>query len=560
MRVAVLALDGFPLHLLREIGKTIPNVSRLMDQGTWGKLESTIPFVTSTAWTSFMTGKNPGKTGVLGFFSRESSDPADIGKLTAGFSIKDRTLWRVLSDAGLKVGVLGVPMTYRPEAVNGFMVSGFPLPRNATDYTYPADLRGRLEGRGWNFSDIPTQAYSKERLDPFYEELKARVKQKTDAILYLLESFELDFFMAHYFETDKVLHEFLNFRYIEHCSGGDYRRYHSYVDDFMVHLGTELGRVLSALPSSTNVFVVSDHGLSPGNHVFLADTWLLRGGYMKVRRSPGSFARHLIFRLGITPELGFRLLPEKASGRLLQTFMGEYWEMQSEAKPRAASSLSRLLYSLLLDKRRDIDWKRSSAYSFGGYGVFNVYLRSERMSKQDLLPLKNEVMEKLQQLRYNDATVFDKVYSDEQVYVWKGDRHDIPDIVAYDEHSEYVAQANPSFFTSNRVVTRKYANKNEANHDRDGIFIACGPEIARQETGDDLSISDIFPTILHYFDLSIEKDVDGRAAVEIFRSDSAASGREPRYRDSVGGSQTVSAFNKDEEAEITEKLRRMGYV
>ena len=35
--------------------------------GSWGRLESTIPPVTAPAWTSFMTGKNPGKHALYHF-------------------------------------------------------------------------------------------------------------------------------------------------------------------------------------------------------------------------------------------------------------------------------------------------------------------------------------------------------------------------------------------------------------------------------------------------------------------------------------------------------------
>ena len=39
-----------------------------------------------------------------------------------------RTLWEMLGDKGLKVGVVSVPMTYPPRPVNGFRISGFETP------------------------------------------------------------------------------------------------------------------------------------------------------------------------------------------------------------------------------------------------------------------------------------------------------------------------------------------------------------------------------------------------------------------------------------------------
>ena len=41
---------------------------------------------------------------------------------------KAPAIWNILSQAGRRVGILGVPGTYPPEPVNGFMVSGFDSP------------------------------------------------------------------------------------------------------------------------------------------------------------------------------------------------------------------------------------------------------------------------------------------------------------------------------------------------------------------------------------------------------------------------------------------------
>ncbi|MDA4122224.1 MAG: alkaline phosphatase family protein [Thaumarchaeota archaeon] len=561
MRVAVLALDGFPYRLLKEVAPAMPTLSKILDNGTWGKLVSTIPYVTATAWTSFMTGKNPGRHGVFGFFSRASNSPSDVGSLVAGFSIKDPTLWGVLSKAGFKVGVFGVPMTYKPEPVNGFLISGFPLPRHAEDYTQPPGLQAELKERGWNFADVPTQAYSEAQLDSFYAELKVRVRQKTDAVLHLLGRQSMDFFMVHYFETDKVLHDYLNFRYPTQTDAKHFERYGGHVQEFFAYLDSELERVVSVLPPSANIFVVSDHGLSPGSHVFLADTWLLNEGYMKVKRRVASQARYLLFKVGITPELAFKLLPGRASGALLETFMGEYWEVEKPSKENFAGRVSKVLYKLLLSKQTDIDWDNSTAYSFGGYGVFNVYLRVEDDAKKNAMTA--EVVSKLRGLTYHGELVFDKVLLAQDVYVMTGQRgaqHDIPDIMAYDEESEYVALANPTFFTSNHPVTKKYANKSEANHDRNGIIAVCGPEIANAGGILESDITDVFPTILHYFGLGIPRDVDGRLIKTIFKSDSEASRREPAFVEPEATQGNSSAFNEAEESEIVDKLRRMGYV
>jgi len=43
----------------------MPTLERFMDTGFWGTLNSTMPPWTPTAWSTIITGKNPGKHGVF---------------------------------------------------------------------------------------------------------------------------------------------------------------------------------------------------------------------------------------------------------------------------------------------------------------------------------------------------------------------------------------------------------------------------------------------------------------------------------------------------------------
>ena len=62
-RVLALAFDGADYDLVRRLmgeGK-LPTISRLAREGAFGPLRSTIPAFTPTAWSSFLTGLNPGR-------------------------------------------------------------------------------------------------------------------------------------------------------------------------------------------------------------------------------------------------------------------------------------------------------------------------------------------------------------------------------------------------------------------------------------------------------------------------------------------------------------------
>jgi predicted AlkP superfamily phosphohydrolase/phosphomutase len=49
----------------------MPNLAKLMKAGVSGTLQSVLPPITPPAWTSFMTGKNPGKNGIFHFVETE---------------------------------------------------------------------------------------------------------------------------------------------------------------------------------------------------------------------------------------------------------------------------------------------------------------------------------------------------------------------------------------------------------------------------------------------------------------------------------------------------------
>jgi predicted AlkP superfamily phosphohydrolase/phosphomutase len=126
--IAIVGLDGATWDLAAPLMARgdMPVLRGLTERGSSGVLRSTVPPVTFPAWSSFMTGTNPGKHGVFDFTRRV------LGSYEIAFvSSRDRrvpTIWKLLSDAGRRVAVLGVPTTCPPEAVNGVMVGGFDSP------------------------------------------------------------------------------------------------------------------------------------------------------------------------------------------------------------------------------------------------------------------------------------------------------------------------------------------------------------------------------------------------------------------------------------------------
>ena len=74
-RVLVFGLDGLYWEILIPwINEGhLPNFQKIIREGAYGGLLSTIPYYTAPAWLSMMTGKNPGKLGVY-YFRQPDND------------------------------------------------------------------------------------------------------------------------------------------------------------------------------------------------------------------------------------------------------------------------------------------------------------------------------------------------------------------------------------------------------------------------------------------------------------------------------------------------------
>ena len=124
MRILCLGLDGADYDLVRELlgqGR-LPTLARLSREGAFGPLRSTIPAVTPTAWSSFLTGLNPAGHGIFNFSSNPNRAPQ---RVESAASRSGSPLWRPLGAAGIRSAFVTIPFTYPPEPIDGVVVTGY---------------------------------------------------------------------------------------------------------------------------------------------------------------------------------------------------------------------------------------------------------------------------------------------------------------------------------------------------------------------------------------------------------------------------------------------------
>src|SRR5262249_38112575 len=136
-KVAVIGLDCLePSLVFGQFRGLLPNLEKLMAAGMSGRLRSCDPPITVPAWSSMMSGQDPGTVGIYGFRNR-CDYSYDRMAFATGSAVREPRVWDYLGRAGKKVILLGVPQTFPARPVNGVSVGCFLTPSLASNYTHP---------------------------------------------------------------------------------------------------------------------------------------------------------------------------------------------------------------------------------------------------------------------------------------------------------------------------------------------------------------------------------------------------------------------------------------
>ena len=550
-RVMVIGLDGATFDLIRpwiEDG-TMPTLQRLVKGGASGVLTTTLPPISSSAWVSFATGKNPGKHGLVDFVHpRPNSYQISIVSPQQRAS---KAIWNLLSDAGRKVGIVGMPVTYPPEEVNGYMVSDFLTPSASDDYTYPPSLGDELEQAMGGFPLLPDERYRSTKFtDKFIADMVTDVERRLEGALYLLDNEATDFFFILFWSNDMLQHEtwsLLDETHPDHDPRAG-KRYRSLVVDFHRNLDHAVGRLLDKAGPEDLVIVMSDHGFGPVHSFFLVNNWLREAGFLKLKKRPLTRLKYALFRLGFAPLGVFRLVKALRLGFLRRRFRFQ----------RGGGLMKRLFLSFA-----DVDWARTKAFAVGSFG--QIYINQVGQRPQGIVQPGKEYEElreaiATQALELLDPRtgqrVVDRVHRREEIYsgplVEKA-----PDLVLQSRNWEYMAFGHADFGASHVVEPVVGMS---GHHRPDGVVMLAGQGI---ETGVELegaNITDLAPTILYAMGIPIPSDMDGRVLTDAFTPD-YLSAVEVQYSDELSERPTGEGqYSEEDEEEIKERLRGLGYV
>ena len=550
-KVLVVGLDGVPLNLIRAWageGK-LPTFRRLMEEGTVGELKSTIPPTSGPSWSTFMTGKNPGKTGIYDFLYRREGTyvfpPVNASKRDG------LALWKLLSDQGREVGIVNVPMSYPVEEVNGYMISGWMTPYAAQDFSYPPDLWRELRDEIGYYTIYPTETFAESRRESFFRACDELLDLRSKTVSYLMDRHPTDFFMVVLFDTDRVLHQLWHYLDPGHPwrQRGDGTDQSGPVVRYFQRVDEKLAEILGRADEDTVIFVLSDHGMGPAHNFIVLNNWLLNSGLLQLKRDPLRLFKRWLFDAGFTLRNVHRI-----ADRLGLAKHAEYKGLYS------MDYLMKLIFLSFLD----VDWSRSKAYSFGRH-LGSIYLNVKGREPEGIVEPGQEyeeVREEIVSLARDfvhprtGEPLIGEILKREDIY--EGPYLDrAPDLILRprDDRDIFFGLAD---FGSNATVDTVY--RYSGMHRDFGLLMMSGKGVRQGAKIEGAGIEDMAPTILYAMGCPVPKDMDGKVLSGVFTEE---------FRNQVtllqseeGSSRELheTAYTEEAEEEIKERLRGLGYL
>jgi predicted AlkP superfamily phosphohydrolase/phosphomutase len=545
-----------------------------MREGAYGDLCTVIPPMTAPAWTSFMTGVNPGQHGIIDFVQRRAGSYA-VAPVN-GSHRRARSLWDIAGAAGRQVGAINVPLTYPPQPVNGFMVSGMLTPFEAdalatrasretrgpgttrapktAGYTYPPELAGELDRAVGGYRIHMKPSYARGNIGEFLDDLEVLTGKQVAATRHLMRGYPWDLLAVVYRGPDGVQHAACHATDPAHplYTPQHAERYGRAILDVYRQVDGHLAGLMELLDKDTTLVLMSDHGYGPLHEFIYVNNWLMRWGLMRVRRAPFSRLRWLAFRLGLSPVEVYDVL--------LRLGLGSLKGAVTKGKNRG------LLASFFLSFA-DVDWSRTTAYAVGNGGQIFVNLRGREPQGivepgAEYERVVAQIVDRLREMadpRTGERIELD-IYRRDELYA--GAHVDLmPDVVFLPRDLRRMPFGEYEF-GSNKLVGPSWSIS--GTHRMNGVVMFWGPGVRPGQELHGARIIDLAPTILSLLDVEIPGHMDGRVLDRAFQTGALA----PRWGAAEGGGvdgERVQPgarvqLSEEEQAEISDRLRGLGYV
>jgi predicted AlkP superfamily phosphohydrolase/phosphomutase len=539
VRILCLGFDGADYDLVKELvaqGR-LPTIGRLAREGALGPLRSTIPAVTPTAWSSFLTGLNPGGHGIFNF----STNPnRSVQRVESAASRAGAPLWRRLGPAGIRSAFVLVPFTYPGEAIEGVLVTGYGGPERPQILPEAAGERIRGSVPGLVTAHHPMRERWWEDFAGYSERLLDHVESTAAVCRTCLElEPQLRLLCVDFLSSDHAGH--LAYHRLDPShpahdpkeAGDELVQVYEAIDQACGELIDRAERLWGEQPT---VIVLSDHGMKPIYWTFHANRWLEETGHLRYRRR------------SLQPLKGGALdYLSRVDQRLARTRRA--WGRTLDLVPLAPRPRADRAFA-------DVDFGRTRAYCFATGG--QIFLGEASGARQD--PRYAELLaEELAAIRHPETgePAFE-VRRGEDLY--RGPHLDkAPELVLlpWDEriHVDSSRRHWERAFERQERLDPEIYHGYSGHHGLTGVLAAAGPGIRAADVPADAEITQLPATILGLFGLSAD-GLDG-APLEALLEEGGEPAAAVSAPDAAPSEQPV--YSPEEEQQLIERLRDLGY-
>lgn len=552
-KILIIGLDGTTFNFIDPLiakGR-LPVLAKLMKEGIRSPLETIFPPITSAAWTSFITGKNPGKHGIFEFIQRRQGQARETAANATQRSGK--ALWDLFSEENRPAISTNFPVTYPPSPINGVMISDFMTPRGRRDIAQPSAVLAELEAKFGPYKLYMTETYARGNVDNVLKELHEELDYKSKVNCYLMQNYDWQMFVTHIWGTDRCQHELWHIFDDTHPRHDkeEAKLYRERIYDYWDTVDSEVGNMLSAAGEDTAIFIASDHGFGPAYTYCAFNIWLMQEGFLKLKPDAFTRLKKLMFSLGLTPEFAYTLLRNP----LLKSLRPSRGVGTQKSK---VGLINKFFLSF-----NDVDWSKTTAFSKGNYGQIFVNLKGREIDGsvapgEEYECVRNQVIEKLRQIKdpKNNGRLIGPIYKREETF--SGEHlTDAPDICFLPEDMSYVSLGSLDFM-SNRFMVKSFGNS--GTHRLHGVLIAKAKELKSNFTLSNAHITDAAPTILHLANLPIPPDMDGKVLSEIFTEEFLRDNPVRIGKEASRGQVAAAEFSDEESEEVRARLHELGYM
>ncbi|GMU21830.1 MAG: hypothetical protein AMXMBFR13_19190 [Phycisphaerae bacterium] len=532
-RVLVIGLDGATFDVLNPMMSAgrMPHLKRLVEEGTAGILDSTKPPITPAAWTTFMTGKGPGRHGIVDFEKYDVK--ANQLSFNSTYEIREKTIWEILSEKGFRVGSINVPMTYPPRKVNGFMISGFETPSIEKEFTYPPELKQEILRRwpDYNYrSDWQRKTFGGDEL--FQRNLsyiEASFRQGCELARFCGEKYGWDVLMVLYKLVDNLQHK--AWKYLDPRTSHQNPRRAEMAAHCFARLDDVIGDLASyAASRDATVLIMSDHGHGSLDGKAQPNSMLEQWGYLAIKSRVTQTRRR--------------------AERIVDRMLGR-------TPKRFAANLG-------IEHEVDVDWSRTRACVMhaGIYGFLYLSLKGRQpgglIEPEEYDQVRTDLRDRFLSVTCKNPQgetiqVFPEVHFTEELYKCSREEQPwLPDLLLVPHPGLAVVRK----IRGRKAVRWASPGRMEGTHRVEGILIAQGPHI-RKGGAIHANIADIAPTLLAGVGLRVPADMEGQVLVDLFDTRPVIEYEPPQTIERV---EHEEVYSEAEKATLTKRLSDLGYL